>query len=57
MVQLLVRALSSLRFHEEGQAMVEYALIVALVSTAAFALITALGVYPSSVFSSINADF
>ena len=57
MVQLLVRALSSMRFHEEeGQAMVEYALILALVSTAAFALITALGVYPSSVFSSINAD-
>lgn len=57
MVQLLVRAFLSLRFNEEGQAMVEYALILALVSTAAFALITALGAFPSSVFSSINADF
>jgi Flp pilus assembly pilin Flp len=57
MVQLFVRAFSSLRFREEGQTLVEYALILALVSTAAFTLIAAIGAFPSSVFSSLNADF
>lgn len=57
MIQPLVRALWSLRFREEGQTLVEYALILALVSTAAFTLIAAIGAFPSSVFSSLNADF
>jgi Flp pilus assembly pilin Flp len=57
MIQLLVRTLSSLRFREEGQTLVEYALILALVSTAAFTIVAAIGAYPSSVFSTINADF
>jgi Flp pilus assembly pilin Flp len=57
MTQLLARALSSLRFREEGQTVVEYALILVLVSTAAFTLLSAIGGFPSSVFHELNADF
>ena len=57
MTQLLVRVLSPLYADEEGQTLVEYALILVLVSTAAFTLLSAIGGFPSSVFSSINADF
>jgi len=57
MTQLLARALSSLRFNEEGQTLVEYALILVLVSTAAFTLLSAIGGFPSSVFNLLNADF
>lgn len=58
MIQLYVRAVSALRFREEeGQALVEYALILVLVSTAAFTLLSAIGAFPAHVFSSINADF
>jgi Flp pilus assembly pilin Flp len=42
---------------EEGQTLVEYALILVLVSTAAFTLLNAIGAFPSSVFSMINTDF
>ena len=57
MTQLLARALSSLRFREEGQTLVEYALILVLVSTAAFTLLSAIGGFPSSVFNHLNTDF
>jgi Flp pilus assembly pilin Flp len=57
MTPLLVRAFWSLRFREEGQTLVEYALILVLVSTAAFTLLNAIGGFPHSVFSEINADF
>lgn len=58
MIQLYVRAVSASRFREEeGQALVEYALILVLVSTAAFTLLSAIGAFPAHVFSSINADF
>lgn len=57
MIQLLVRAFSSLRLHEEGQTLVEYALILVLVSTAAFTILSAIGGFPSSVFNLINHDF
>jgi Flp pilus assembly pilin Flp len=58
MIQLFARTLSSLRFREEeGQALVEYALILVLVSTAAFTILSAIGAFPAHVFSSINADF
>lgn len=56
-MQPVVRALMSLRIREEGQTLVEYALILVLVSTAAFTIISAIGGFPSSVFSHINADF
>ncbi|HEX5173610.1 MAG TPA: hypothetical protein VFV91_05635 [Gaiellaceae bacterium] len=57
MTHWLVRAFAPLRYDEEGQTLVEYALILLLVSTAAVALLSALGVFASSAFSSINGDF
>ena len=52
----LYYGLASLRSGEEGQAMVEYALILALVSVAAVAILSTLGGSVSSIFSEINAD-
>jgi pilus assembly protein Flp/PilA len=49
-------AVTALRDREEGQAMVEYALILALVSVAAVAILSTLGKSVSSIFSEINAD-
>jgi Flp pilus assembly pilin Flp len=57
MIQLLVLRLTPLRFDEEGQTIVEYALILVLVSIAAVTLLSSIGAFPSSVFSRINADF
>jgi pilus assembly protein Flp/PilA len=48
-------ALSSVRDREDGQAMVEYALILFLVSVVSIAVLTTLGGKVSSVFSEINA--
>jgi Flp pilus assembly pilin Flp len=45
-----------LRDDESGQAMVEYALILALVSVAAIGILKILGGTVSGVFSKINAD-
>jgi Flp pilus assembly pilin Flp len=52
----LYLAFTSLRDGEEGQAMVEYALILALVSVAAVGILSALGTSVSSIFSEINQD-
>jgi Flp pilus assembly pilin Flp len=49
-------ALKDLRDGEAGQAMVEYALILALVSVAAVGILSTLGSSVSSIFSEINAD-
>lgn len=49
-------ALKDLRDGESGQAMVEYALILALVSVAAVGILSTLGTSVSSIFSTINAD-
>ena len=49
-------ALTSLRDREDGQAMVEYALILALVSVAAVAILQTLGGHVSSIFNEINSD-
>ena len=49
-------ALTSLRDREEGQAMVEYALILALVSVAAVGILSLLGTSVSSIFNEINSD-
>ena len=57
MIHWLVRASAPLRYEEEGQTLVEYALILVLVSTAAFTLLSAIGDFPSSVFSQVIADF
>ena len=57
MIPLLVRASSALRLREEGQTLVEYALILILVSVAAITLLSAIGGFPASAFSLVNADF
>jgi pilus assembly protein Flp/PilA len=49
-------ALSSVRDREDGQAMVEYALILFLVSVVSIAVLTTLGKSVSSVFSNVNAE-
>ena len=49
-------AFSVARKGEEGQAMVEYALIIFLVSIVSIAVLTVLGTSVSSVFSEIVAD-
>jgi Flp pilus assembly pilin Flp len=49
-------ALTSVRDREEGQAMVEYALILFLVSVVSIAILTTLGGRVSSVFNEIVQD-
>jgi Flp pilus assembly pilin Flp len=53
----LARPFAAFYAGEEGQAIVEYALVLVLVSIAAITLLSAIGVFPSSIFSEINADF
>ena len=57
MTELLMRVFFRLRHEEAGQALIEYALILVLVSTAAFTLLSAIGGFPASVFSEVNAGF
>jgi Flp pilus assembly pilin Flp len=57
MIHLLAKGFWSLRFGEDGQTMIEYALILVLVSIAAVTLLSTIGAFPSSVFSHLNADF
>jgi pilus assembly protein Flp/PilA len=52
--QLLSRA-QAIR-EADGQAMIEYALILALVSVAAVTILSSLGVSVSSIFDKINTD-
>jgi Flp pilus assembly pilin Flp len=49
-------AFKDLRNGESGQAMVEYALILALVSVAAVGILSLLGTSVSSIFNEINQD-
>jgi Flp pilus assembly pilin Flp len=53
----IARALAALYSREEGQTIVEYALILIIVSIAAVTLLTAIGAFPSSIFNELNADF
>jgi Flp pilus assembly pilin Flp len=51
--------LAVVRFHEreEGQALVEYALILFLVSIVSFTVLTAVGGNVSKMYSRISVDF
>ena len=49
-------AVTGVREREEGQALVEYALILALVSLAAVVALTTLGGKITGVFNSINSQ-
>ena len=50
----LALAGSALREHEEGQAMVEYALLLSLIAVVSIGILTALGQNVSTIFSSVN---
>lgn len=56
MIDLLVRALAALRSQEDGQTLLEYALVVSLVSVASIALLNVIGVYAPGVFTQVTAD-
>jgi Flp pilus assembly pilin Flp len=53
----LSRALLALRYREEGQTVVEYALILVLVTLVVITLLSVIGAAPVAVFSKINTDF
>lgn len=56
MTHVLVRALSALGSNEEGQTLLEYALVISLVSVASIALLNVIGVYAPGVFTQVTAD-
>lgn len=59
MNQLLGRAflaLRSLRYREEGQTLLEYGLIISLVSIASILLLQAIGTFSPSVFNKVTSD-
>jgi len=51
----LALAASALRKGEEGQALVEYALLLSLIAVVSIGVLTALGTNVSTIFSSINS--
>jgi pilus assembly protein Flp/PilA len=51
-VYLMVAAL---RDREEGQALVEYALLLSLIAVVSIGILTALGTSVSSIFSGVNS--
>ena len=50
----LAESLRRVRQREEGQTLVEYALILALIAIVVIAIVSALGHTASSVFSNVN---
>jgi pilus assembly protein Flp/PilA len=46
---------TALRDREEGQALVEYALLLSLIAVVSIGILTALGTSVSSIFSSVNS--
>ena len=48
-------AVVALRDREEGQALVEYALLLALIAVVSIGILTTLGTSVSSIFSKVNA--
>jgi pilus assembly protein Flp/PilA len=48
--------LAALRDREEGQALVEYALLLSLIALVSVAILTALGQSVSGIFSSVNVN-
>jgi pilus assembly protein Flp/PilA len=47
--------LAALRDREEGQALVEYALLLSLIAVVSIGILTALGQSVSGIFSSVNS--
>ena len=48
-------AYASIRDREEGQALVEYALLLALIAVVSIGILTTLGTNVSTIFSKVNA--
>jgi pilus assembly protein Flp/PilA len=55
MSELIVRLMTSLQRRRDGQAMVEYALILALVSVAAIVALTIIGTDVRLLFENVGA--
>ena len=53
MLEMIMTYIYSVREREEGQALVEYALILALVSIASIAILTALGTSIGNVLQTV----
>jgi Flp pilus assembly pilin Flp len=49
-------AVAALRDREDGQALVEYALLLSLIAVASIAILTTLGHSVSGIFSEINHE-
>lgn len=56
-VARVVRSLRAVPRREEGQALVEYALVLFLVAVVAIGILGTLGTAVSSMFSVVNAEF
>lgn len=56
MIPLLVRALLSLRTREEGQTLLEYGLVISLVSIGAIVVLNVIGGIPGGFLSQMTAD-
>jgi pilus assembly protein Flp/PilA len=54
MLELFNRAFAALRNREDGQAMVEYALILGLVSVVSILALTAIGTNVNAIFENIR---
>ncbi len=48
------RAMAALRDREDGQALVEYALLISLIAVVSIGILTALGTNVASIFTTIN---
>jgi pilus assembly protein Flp/PilA len=48
--------MSTLRDQEEGQALVEYALLLSLIAIASIVILQALGLQVANIFSSVNSQ-
>jgi pilus assembly protein Flp/PilA len=56
-VRFFLATVVSAKQREDGQAMVEYALLIFLVAIVSIAVLTVLGTSVSSVFNEITSDF
>ena len=56
MNQLLTRMFLALRSREEGQTIVEYALILSLVSITAITVLKVIGGFPGAFLTQVTAD-
>ena len=48
-------AVQALKHREEGQALVEYALLLSLIAVVSIGILTALGTNVSTIFSGVNS--